>query len=56
MNTYPSNFLWGASTAAHQVEGNNVNSDFWLMENTIQPSNSRLGINRLPQAIPIWSG
>ncbi|MFS0724310.1 glycoside hydrolase family 1 protein [Paenibacillus sp. 1P07SE] len=29
---FPENFYWGASTAAHQVEGNNVNSDFWLME------------------------
>lgn len=26
-------FYWGASTAAHQVEGNNIHSDFWLMEN-----------------------
>lgn len=25
-------FLIGASTAAHQVEGNNCNSDFWVME------------------------
>lgn len=25
-------FLLGAATAAHQVEGNNVNSDFWAME------------------------
>lgn len=25
-------FLVGASTAAHQVEGNNLNSDFWAME------------------------
>lgn len=30
---FPDGFLWGASTAAHQVEGNNVHSDFWLMEN-----------------------
>lgn len=29
---FPSNFLWGTATAAHQVEGNNVNSDFWVME------------------------
>lgn len=29
---FPNGFLWGASTAAHQVEGNNVHSDFWLME------------------------
>lgn len=27
---YP--FLVGAATAAHQVEGNNVHSDYWLME------------------------
>jgi len=25
-------FLWGAATAAHQVEGNNINSDAWLLE------------------------
>ncbi|WP_097093787.1 glycoside hydrolase family 1 protein [Novosphingobium sp. Chol11] len=25
-------FLWGAATAAHQVEGNNINSDIWLLE------------------------
>ena len=30
---FPRNFVWGAATAAHQVEGNNVNSDFWLLEN-----------------------
>ena len=29
---FPAGFLWGAATAAHQVEGNNVNSDFWVME------------------------
>jgi beta-glucosidase len=27
-------FVWGAATAAHQVEGNNTHSDFWLLENT----------------------
>ena len=25
-------FLLGAATAAHQVEGNNIHSDFWIME------------------------
>ncbi len=29
---FPKGFLWGTATAAHQVEGNNVNSDFWVME------------------------
>lgn len=26
-------FLLGAATAAHQVEGNNIHSDYWVMEN-----------------------
>ena len=26
-------FLWGVATAGHQIEGNNVNSDYWVMEN-----------------------
>ena len=34
---FPKNFLWGASTAGHQVEGNNVNADVWLLEN-IKPT------------------
>lgn len=25
-------FLWGAATAAHQIEGGNVNSDYWVLE------------------------
>lgn len=32
MNSFPNGFLWGAATAAHQVEGNNLNSDYWVME------------------------
>ncbi len=30
---FPSDFWWGTATAAHQIEGNNINSDFWLAEN-----------------------
>ena len=26
-------FLWGAATAAHQIEGGNTNSDYWVLEN-----------------------
>lgn len=29
---FPAGFLWGTATAAHQVEGNNINNDNWLME------------------------
>lgn len=27
-----SKFLWGAATAGHQIEGNNINADIWLLE------------------------
>ena len=30
--SFPEGFLWGASTAAHQVEGNNSHSDWWAWE------------------------
>lgn len=29
---FPKTFLWGASTAAHQIEGNNIASDHWQEE------------------------
>ena len=29
---FPDGFIWGAATAAHQVEGNNVHSDWWRAE------------------------
>jgi beta-glucosidase len=31
---FPAGFLWGAATAGHQVEGQNTNSDIWLLEHT----------------------
>lgn len=33
MKKFNSKFMFGAATAAHQVEGNNTNSDFWVLEN-----------------------
>ncbi|KAI3637900.1 hypothetical protein MIR68_004549 [Amoeboaphelidium protococcarum] len=29
---FPANFLWGASTAAHQIEGNCTNNNWWAWE------------------------
>jgi beta-glucosidase len=29
---FPRDFLWGTATAAHQVEGNNDNNDWWAWE------------------------
>lgn len=34
---FPAGFLWGAATAAHQVEGNNTQSDAWFLEH-VQPT------------------
>jgi Beta-glucosidase/6-phospho-beta-glucosidase/beta-galactosidase len=33
MKKFEKGFLLGAATAAHQVEGNNIHSDFWALEN-----------------------
>ena len=30
--TFPEGFLWGTATAAHQIEGGNVNNDCWVRE------------------------
>ena len=34
---FPKGFLWSTATAGHQVEGNNLNADCWLLEN-LQPT------------------
>lgn len=34
---FPKNFRWGVATAAHQIEGNNLNADYWLLEN-VEPT------------------
>ncbi|WP_235491310.1 family 1 glycosylhydrolase, partial [Frigoribacterium sp. Leaf164] len=34
MLTFPDGFLWGAATAAHQIEGGNVASNWWQHEHT----------------------
>ncbi|MGB3057044.1 MAG: family 1 glycosylhydrolase, partial [Candidatus Omnitrophota bacterium] len=37
---FPENFMWGSATSAHQVEGDNVNNNWWEWEQSghIQPS------------------
>jgi beta-glucosidase len=31
---FPEGFRWGTATAAHQIEGGNVNNDWWAFEHT----------------------
>ncbi|MBF0479144.1 MAG: glycoside hydrolase family 1 protein [Candidatus Omnitrophica bacterium] len=41
--TFPQNFLWGAGTSSHQVEGNNTHNDWWQWEQHI-PAAMRSGV------------
>jgi beta-glucosidase len=56
---FPQGFVWGTATAAHQVEGNNVNCDFWVMEHTPgtlfqEPSGDAVDhLHRYPQDIAL---
>ncbi len=34
---FPPGFLWGAATSAHQVEGNNIQNDWWEWEKHLPP-------------------
>jgi beta-glucosidase len=57
--SFPPTFLWGAATAAHQVEGGNVNSDWWDWERAagspvVEPSgNACEHYTRYPQDIAL---
>jgi beta-glucosidase len=59
---FPADFLWGAATAAHQVEGGNVNSDWWAFEHdpaTAAQESSGDGIDhftRYPEDFALLSG
>lgn len=33
--TFPADFRWGTATSSYQVEGNNVNSDWWTWEQDV---------------------
>lgn len=40
---FPKGFLWGTATSAHQVEGNDINSDWWNWEKKHQPVDKQSG-------------
>ena len=60
---FPSNFVWGTATAAHQVEGNNTNNNWYEWERSVDDdgisrihNNDRSGLaadhwNRYPEDI-----
>lgn len=50
---FPTGFLWGTATSAHQVEGNNVNNDWWAWEQ--EPRRIHDG-DRSGKAADWWGG
>ncbi len=53
MLKFPEGFLWGSATAAHHVEGHNINSDWWDWEQV--PGHIRNG-DRSTVACDWWEG
>jgi len=51
--SFPSGFLWGTATAAHQVEGDNTNNDWWAWE---QEPGRILAGHRSGKACDWWGG
>ena len=60
--SFPAGFVWGAATAAHQVEGGNWNNDWWVWEHTpgsgcVEPSGDACDhFARYPEDIEILAG
>jgi len=60
--SFPESFLWGTATAAHQIEGGNVNNDWWAMEH--DPASGCVDVsgdacdsfNRYPEDIALIAG
>jgi beta-glucosidase len=56
---FPSEFVWGTATAAHQVEGNNWNNDWWAWEHNplspcVEPSGDAIDqYHRYPEDIAL---
>ena len=56
---FPAGFLWGAATGAHQVEGDNTNSDWWGWETrpgstVAEPSGDAIDhVHRYPEDIAL---
>ena len=59
---FPDGFLWGAATAGHQVEGNNVNSHYWEWEHApdspfVEPSGDAVdSYHRWPADLDLVAG
>ena len=59
MTSFPDDFIWGASTSAHQTEGGNTGSDWWALEHAegspaVEPSGDACdSLHRYPEDISL---
>ena len=56
MRDFPDGFLFGSSTAAHQVEGGNVNNDWWAWEHAPGTSCAEPSGDAIDQLPPLRRG
>ena len=62
MTSFPDGFVWGASTSAHQTEGGNSNSDWWVLEHAeggpaVEPSGDACdSLHRYPEDVALLAG
>ena len=50
---FPEGFVWGTATAGHQVEGNDVNSDMWFLEQ-LQPTLFAEHVGDANNSLELW--
>ena len=53
---FPERFLWGTATAAHQIEGGNINNDWWAYEHAAGDPVCRVERGRVRLVAPLARG
>jgi len=50
---FPENFIWGAATAGHQIEGNDTDSDSWFLDQ-LQPTLFAEHVGDADNSLELW--
>jgi beta-glucosidase len=60
--SFPDDFIWGTATSAHQIEGGNVNTDWWEFEHDVTSGCVEVSgdacdsFNRFPEDVALVAG